>query len=123
MKTGWGDSVHCRTRNIAKRDTVLIFPSIPDIPTYAACVEVIAEVFPSPGAVLSTNPTLHYRVNDSGGSAIGMVLRGERTYSAVIPAQNQGDKVSFYIEAEDSRGIRKTAPMLAPDMSITYEVK
>lgn len=124
MSTSWGDSVHCRTRNIMKRETVLIFPVVSNLPADArTAVEVIAAVFPSPGAVLAEMPELHYRVNGAEMRTLTMALCGDRVYSAVIPPQDQGSRISLYIEAEDSKGIYKAAPATAPLMTIDYEIE
>ncbi len=122
--TSWGDSIHCRTRNIHKQDTLFIFPTIPYVPSNEKRdLEILAEVFPSPGGKIDKNPLLHWRVNNSRVKTSPMPHYQDDYYKIVIPGQIRGSKISLYIEAEDTNGVRKTAPIAAPDMTIEFFIQ
>lgn len=122
--TEWGDSVHCRSRNLMTRNTIFIFPKVTnDVIDAQHEIVVEAEIFASPGATLNT-PAIQWSVGGQAETAIPMAMIGNSSkYRGVIPAQASGEHVSFYIEASDSTGKRKTAPAVAPAMRIEMDVK
>lgn len=123
MDTEWGDSVHCRSRNLMSRNTVFIFPRVTNEVIDAQHDIVIeAEIFASPGATLN-QAMIHWDSHGDAQTAIAMEPVGDHKYRGVIPAQSSGEHVRFFIEATDSVGKRKTAPALAPSMRIEMDVK
>jgi len=48
--TEWGDSVHCRTRNLIKKDTMFIFPKI--LSREKNELVISTEIIPTPGNAL-----------------------------------------------------------------------
>ena len=115
--TEWGDSVHCRNRNLLKRDTLFIFPTIQ---ATDAQVDILAEVVPSPGAELEGTPIAHVTVNQVAKN-IPMTSLGERRYRARLDNAGPGTKITVYVEAKDTLGRLKTAPPAAPEMKIEWE--
>ena len=55
MGTEWGDSVHCRTRNLVKQKTIFIFPTV-NPQTAKEASTVTAEIYPSPGDPSQSRP-------------------------------------------------------------------
>lgn len=123
MDTEWGDSVHCRSRNLLTRDTIFIFPKVTN-ETLDSQHDIVvdAEIFASPGATLKT-PMIQWSVGVQAETAIAMTLVGNNLFRGVIPAQHSGDHVAFHIEASDSSGKSKTAPIAAPAMRIEMDIK
>lgn len=124
MDTEWGDSVHCRSRNLMSRNTIFIFPRVTnDVIDSQHDIAIEAEIFASPGATLNA-PMIQWNVNGAGQGAIAMTrVANTNKFRGVIPAQASGEHISFYIEATDSAGKRKTAPSAAPAMRIEMDVK
>lgn len=119
--TAWGDSVHCRSRNLIKRDTVFVFPRVtPQSEGEPASVE--AQVFPSPGARLTESPRVEWSVDGTRQLPLAMGSAGGHSYRAELPRLASGNRVRFYVAAVDSRGIRKTAPINAPSKLIEFAV-
>lgn len=118
MGTQWGDSVHCRMRNLLRAKTIFLFPTVEK----AASGEIVvnAEVLPSPGHKLVGNPSLHWSVNGVSKGVLPMEKVGGENYAKRVPAPMKGAKLSFWIEAKDSSGKQKTAPLNAPQMTIDW---
>lgn len=116
--TEWGDSVHCRSRNLVQHDTVFVFPKIaPETLVEGQRILVNAHVYPSPGATLGP-VVLSWKINEGPFQEINMEHLGGYNYSVELPAQDAGNKVSLFIKTQDSRGKVKTAPIQAPSMTI-----
>ena len=125
--TKWGDSIHCRTRNLVRGDTVRIYPR----PHWEFTEEtlapyvVTAEVIPHNGTSLQGNPTLFW--SDTGSApfnAAPMTATGNPDeFSGVIPAHPWGSELQYYVFAADATGTTKTAPFTAPrgTFSITVD--
>jgi agmatine deiminase len=116
--TEWGDSVHCRSRNLIKPDTTFIFPKVISSTLRAGLpISIIADVYPETGTQIKTVDLIW---NADAGTE--QFLPMERTisnqYSAQIPPQTLGTKVSMHIRVEDTSGRVKTAPIRAPAMKI-----
>lgn len=123
MGTEWGDSIHCRTRNLMNESTVFIFPRIPTNLGQEEPIHVIAEIIPSPGAQVLGWPVIYWRADDAEFQGIQMSWQSDNLYVGVLPPLPQGTGVSLYIEAEDSESIVKTAPIMAPDMIIDFTIR
>jgi hypothetical protein len=117
--TDWGDSVHCRTRNFIKGDTIRIYPQ----PAWERCdttlvpYQIKAEVIPDPSTALAGNPVIYWTT--TGGAPFStsvMAPSGQPDeYVGTIPSQVAGTTVSYYIHAEDLAGRTKDCPLVAPD--------
>ncbi|HEX4925118.1 MAG TPA: agmatine deiminase family protein [Bdellovibrionales bacterium] len=118
--TGWGDSVHCRSRNLIRRDTLFIFPRV--VPQKAgAPTRVLARVIPSPASSLTGAPKINWALDGVVQPPVEMRASGEQTYIAELPRVAPGRRVELYVAAADTRGSRKTAPINAPHGSIGFE--
>lgn len=123
MDTEWGDSVHCRSRNLMSRNTVFIFPRVTnDVIDAQHEIVIEADVFASPGGTL-TQAVIHWDAGGQAQTSIAMESLGNHKYRGVIPAQQSGEHIRLFIEAVDSAGKRKTAPAMAPSMRIEMDVK
>ena len=60
-----------------------------------------------------TGADLHYRVNAGSWQVAAMSGGGTGLYSAVIPGQNYGSKVEYYVSADDNDGYHTTDPSTA----------
>lgn len=115
--TEWGDSVHCRSRNILKRNTIFIFPEVvQNLNQY----RIEAQVIPSPRATLATLPVLQIEINGKSFS-YHMTPEQNNRYSHDLDVRS-GDEIAFYVRAEDSSGVVKSAPLVAPAQRIRWVV-
>ena len=116
--TEWGDSVHCRSRNLLKRNTMFIFPKFE---TENGQTSIVAKVVASPGARLSEAPVVHLEIN---GQAQNVAM--ETKYGDIFVTNinvKSGDVVKFYVTAQDSNGLTKVSPMKAPAQMIEWKVQ
>lgn len=66
---------------------------------------VTAEIhFPIPIATGSNAPRLYYKINNSNYQFVNAFEVVGKTYKFLIPGQQQGTKISYYIAAQDSAG-------------------
>lgn len=114
--TEWGDSVHCRTRNLIKRDTIFIFPKVVLPAAQSKTLNITAEIIPTPGHTL-TQAEVVFVENGLETERIPLVLEHDRTYAA----RTSKMKGSFYVEAKDTSGKLKTHPLIAPKMLIHFD--
>ena len=111
--TSWGDSVHCRNRNLLRHDTLHLF-------TWVEKGVLKVEAYPSPGAVLETAPLLTLR--QAGQSRVlAMTRETERTFSYPLMGE-PGEKLGFRVTAADSQGVTKSVPQGASDVTIEYVI-
>jgi hypothetical protein len=63
---------------------------------------------------------VHWRANDLDMGAVAMQAgaAGPAAFEASLSGLSRGARISFYIEAADTSGKRKTAPIRAPHMTI-----
>lgn len=121
--TEWGDSVHCRNRNLLKKDTLFIFPTVADFGSEGhGPFQISAEVV-TVGADLVDSPQLNWSWNGVVMPPVMMNAAGPaRQYTAQLPEQAASGKLSFYISAKDSLGRSKSAPLLAEKHPIIVEI-
>lgn len=120
--TEWSDSVHCRSRNIAKINGFYIFASVNPPKTADKVASVSAELFPGTDAFVSESPKLFFSVNDQPFQILEMKPMHPRQYVAEIPPQSPGSQVQFYIEAQSSKGAKRTFPRYAQHSKVSYVV-
>ena len=112
--TEWGDSVHCRTRNLAQKDTIFIFPKIEQSKDE---LKINAKIFPRPGYELTS--AVAVLLNDGKEiSRISLEVGEQNQYSAKVLRKLPANE--FYIIAEDSSGKTKTHPQMAPNMTVRF---
>lgn len=121
--TEWGDSVHCRTRNLMEADTIFIFPSIRALPGPGEDITVTAHVFASPGAQLASTPLVYWQANGGDVQVTQMANATGSLYVATLPGQAGGTSLRMMLEAADTAGIVKRAPANAPQMTIDFRIK
>lgn len=125
QSTEWGDSVHCRNRNLLKRDTLFLFPTIATHRHSGAratfTVDVTVEAVPTPGAKLDGVPQLSAIV-DGVERKVAMAASGGRQYRASLTDVAPGAKLALFVTAKDTAGVTKTAPPAAPELKIDVQV-
>ncbi|MES3037750.1 MAG: agmatine deiminase family protein [Bdellovibrionota bacterium] len=122
-ETEWGDSVHCRSRNLINWNTVFIFPYIPQKSLMAGePILVTARIYPSPGKQIK-NASVVWKVNGSDERVIPLTESNLHEFSATLPAQTRGAQLSLYFVAEDTNGVKKTSPIRAPSMTINAVIE
>lgn len=120
MGTEWGDSVHCRTRNMLTPEALFLFPRIAQ--PSAGSLELKLEALPSKGASIQAAPLLNYTVNGEGVQTVSFQYVEKNNWKLELSGLNSGDKITFWISAQDSKGVRRTEPRLAPEQRIEVEV-
>jgi agmatine/peptidylarginine deiminase len=125
--TKWGDSIHCRTRNFHKAESIRIYPtphwesSDDDSNPYS----IRAEVIPHPSTTLDGNPVIRWTT--TGGAPFfeePMTPTGNPDeYAGAIPAQPHGTMISYFIHAEDMAGRTKDHPFVSPEGMFVIEVE
>jgi agmatine deiminase len=118
--TEWGDSVHCRSRNLIKRNGLFIFPVVNLADASNKPTSIDAEV--TTPTHLSELPEITWKLNGVMMPKISMEVSSARHYKALIPAQNRGSHIAFYISAHDAAGLVKTEPAGAPERWIEFDV-
>ncbi|MES2768968.1 MAG: agmatine deiminase family protein [Bdellovibrionota bacterium] len=113
--TEWGDSVHCRTRNLIKKDTIFIFPQIQTPVFTSNQLTVSAEIIPSPNSEVLKAEAIFVE-NGNEVERLTLILDHNHTYKA----QTNKKSGEFYISVTDTSGKTKTHPLLAPKMLIRY---
>ena len=116
--TEWGDSVHCRSRNLLKRNTIFIFPKFE---TENGQTSIVAKVVASPGSKLVQAPLVHLEINGQI-QTVSMDSRSTDIFATNINVKS-GDVVKFFVTAEDTNGITKISPMKAPAQMIEWKVQ
>lgn len=122
--TSWGDSVHCRNRNLLKRDTLFIFPELTSTGEKGhGPFTITAEVIPVEGTPLAEAPLVYASWNGSALTPVAMTATEKaRYYQATLPEQAGSGTLSFYLLAKDSAGRSRIAPTKAPLQQIELTV-
>ncbi len=113
--TRWGDSVHCRTRNLIDPNTIFIFPKVLSSSENEVTFE--AKVIPSPLAQTESVEAVFF--TPEGEIAVPMNSQDGQFYQATKRLDEATER-KFYIRATDSSGKIKTHPRLAPKMTIQF---
>ncbi|MCX6117058.1 MAG: agmatine deiminase family protein [Proteobacteria bacterium] len=120
--TEWGDSVHCRSRNLLTRDALFIFPSIDSANLRSSDDTLVsAKIIPSPDAVVES-ARVEWTVNGVMQPSITMVQKEQSQFEAHIPAQSSGSKIEFFIASSDSRGKSRVEPRAAALKPIMFVI-
>ncbi len=117
------DAVHCRTNNFFRVNTIFLFPELRRPPKQGEPIEIAVEVYPSPGNTIESSPTLSWWKNGEEQASLPLDLESGRWYRTVLPAQEKGTQLSFYVEAIDTSGERKRVPINAPKHLIELTVE
>ncbi len=119
LGTLWGDSVHCRTRNLMK-PTLFLFPKVHELSSSQKVGSMNARIFPTPGHQLIDRPEVLLSVNQGDWESFYMHALSETEYVFEIPIFSKGSQVSMILKAQDSSGAIKTAPLQAPIRTIDW---
>jgi agmatine deiminase len=112
------DALHCRVMGITDRG-MLYIEHIPltGIQSNQSGYDIEVKIYPYSGQNLITASTgVYWRINNQSWNFIQMQSLGNDYYHAVIPPQQNGTIVSYYIHAEDASGRVENHPYVgAPD--------
>lgn len=115
LGTEWGDSVHCRTRNLIQRDTIFIFPKIQNQTSRELTIST--EVIPRQGHIVTSVEAVFLK-DGQEAERIPLLLDHGNYFKGTKQLENAHGE--FYIVAKDSSGKTKTHPIMAPKMSIRF---
>ena len=117
---GWAntDALHCRTRGMADRGMLYIkhIPLLGDVQQENE-FEIMAHIIPYSGEDLYTDSLLvYYKVGSGEYTSLIMSPFMENSYKAVIPQQDVGSEISYFIHAADYSGRSEEHPFIgSPD--------
>ena len=121
--TEWGDSIHCRSRNLLNKNTTFLFPHIKSESLKAQkMIPVMVETYAVEGAQIE-RANIVWSVNGVSQPDVAMHSLSLHEYAAVLPGQAEGAHISLYIHTVDSSGNEKSAPIRAPGMTIDLDIK
>lgn len=108
------DALHCRVMGITDRYMLYIEHT----PLYGNQssengYDVEAEIYPYSGETLIASSTgIYWKIEGQNWNFIQMVPLGNDLYHAVIPPQENGTKIYYYIHAEDESGRSENHPYI-----------
>ena len=112
------DAIHCRIMGITDR-YMLYIEHIPLTGNQSSQYgyDIQAEIYPYSGEnLIAASTGVYWRIENQSWNFIQMQPLGNDYYHAVIPAQENGTTVSYYIHAEDASGRSENHPYIgAPD--------
>ncbi len=108
-----GGAIHCITHTIGVRDPLLIVhQQLGDTYNITEPYEVNAKIQHKSGIA---GALLHYRTDTSQAyQTVTMTNTSDNNWRGYIPAQNPGDYVYYYIEANANSGKKQVRPITAP---------
>jgi agmatine deiminase len=122
--TVWGDSVHCRNRNLLKTNTSFLFPFITQERSDEKTeIKVELQAIPTPGATWSSRPVLRWWKNGLEESSVSFEALEQNTFVARIPSLDSGTPISLVIETVDSSGTKKSVPIGSPEHKIEMVIE
>jgi agmatine deiminase len=119
--TEWGDSVHCRSRNLIQRNTIFAFPRISKLPMAEGdALGFEAEIIPSPGSKITIAQVL---VNVDGKSMNYDLspANSNNMFTIDLPGL-KGKKIELGLYVKDASGKSKWFPATWPDRGIQLVV-
>jgi agmatine/peptidylarginine deiminase len=112
------DAIHCRIMGITDRYMLYIeHTPLTGNQSSQNGYDIQAKIYPYSGENLIVASTgVYWRIDNQSWNFIQMQPVGDDYYHAVIPAQENGTTVSYYIHAEDASGRAENHPYIgAPD--------
>ncbi|MCX6668172.1 MAG: agmatine deiminase family protein [Euryarchaeota archaeon] len=112
------DALHCRVMGITDRYMLYIeHTPLHGNQSSENGYDIEAEIYPYSGETLIASSTgIYWKIEGQQWNFIQMVPLGNDLYHAVIPSQENGTKVYYYIHAEDESGRSENHPYIgAPD--------
>ena len=112
------DAIHCRIMGITDR-YMLYLEHTPLTGNQSSQngYDIQAKIYPYSGEnLIAASTGVYWRINNQSWNFIQMQPVGDDYYHAVIPAQENGTIVSYYIHGEDASGRAENHPYIgAPD--------
>lgn len=114
------DALHCRTKGIVDR-YMLYIEHTPLSGTQSSHdgYEIQAKIYPYSGEDVNTAEII-IRIDDGSWQIVNMEYLGNNQYRYVIPPQETGTIVYYYIHAEDYSGRFETHPYIGVSMAHTF---
>ena len=118
---GQGGALHCITKEVASDDPLWIaHQNHPDTEEVVNPYSITAMIRHKSGI---SNATMYYKTDFLGAyTAVPMSFVSGYDWTANIPAQTEGTRIWYYIEAESVSGKEQVRPMTAPDGYFTFLV-
>jgi agmatine deiminase len=116
------DALHCRAMGITDRYMLYIehTPLAGDQPSQDG-YDIEANIIPYSGqSLLSASTGVHWRIENESWNFIQMQPLGDDSYHAVIPPQENGTRVSYYIHAEDASGRTENHPYIGEQDAYSF---
>jgi agmatine deiminase len=116
------DALHCRAMGITDRYMLYIeHTPLTGNQTSSTGYDIEAKIYPYSGQPLITASTgVSWRVDNQSWHFIPMQPLGNDYYHAVIPSQQNGTMVSYYIHAEDASGRSENHPYIGAPGAHTF---
>jgi len=112
------DAIHCRIMGITDRYMLYIeHTPLTGNQSSQNGYDIQAKIYPYSGEnLIAASTGVYWRIDNQSWNFIQMQPVGDDYYHAVIPAQENGTTVSYYIHAEDASGRAENHPYIgAPD--------
>ena len=111
------DALHCRTKGIVDREMLYIeHLPLSGVQDKKNGYDIQATIIPYSGeSLISSSPCVYWKIEGSSWESIQMEHVSDDEYHAVIPYQDQGVTVSYYIHAEDNSGRSENHPYIGED--------
>ncbi|MCJ7696958.1 MAG: agmatine deiminase family protein, partial [Thermoplasmata archaeon] len=112
------DAIHCRIMGITDRYMLYIeHTPLTGNQSSQDGYDIQAKIYPYSGEnLIAASTGVYWRIDNQSWNFIQMQPVGDDYYHAVIPAQENGTTVSYYIHAEDASGRAENHPYIgAPD--------
>jgi hypothetical protein len=112
------DALHCRAMGITDRYMLYIeHTPLTGDQTSQTGFDIQAKIYPYSGqSLIAASTGVYWKANDQSWNFVQMQLMGDDNYHAVIPPQQNGTIVTYYVHAEDASGRVENHPYIgAPD--------
>lgn len=112
------DALHCRVMGITDRYMLYIeHTPLSGNQTTHAGYDIEAKIFPYSGEnIVAASTGVYWKVEDQEWNFVQMEPLGNNYYNAIIPPQQNGTRVYYYIHAEDESGRSENHPYIGvPD--------
>jgi len=117
------DALHCRTMGITDSE-MLYIEHTPVYETQSSHdgYEINAMIYPYSGEDLIEDSTgVYYSIDNENWDFVEMQYQGSNEYKAIIPPQQTGTTVYYYIHAEDYSGRSENHPYIGEEMAYSFD--
>lgn len=119
--TVWGDSVHCRSRNLLSRETLFLFPRLTVSETNSS-IKISVAAYSRTGSEVESVQVISF-IDGVEQPAVTLTHDGKNHYMGELPFFATSEEVQLYFEAKDSSGFLKRYPATAPSVPIKIQVR